>query len=993
MSSITWTAEQQAAINHRRGPLRIIAGAGSGKTATMTEHIARLIRTGVATPEQIVALTFTNAAASELSERIQQTLGDSRIDVWSGTYHAFGGQIVSDGARVLNLPSEPRLLSQVEVWLTVRKILQDGIEIEQLDMANFGGAINNLVAFISRSKDELVMPDAISEYIHTIPKDDAEHAAEMRDYLRVYTAYRDRCLERGAVDYGDQIQLAVHALDNDAGLLAEYRDRYRFFVVDEYQDTNFAQAELVRRLATPGYDLRVVGDPQQSIYRFRGAAVDNIRRFSDEIPGTTDVKLSTNFRSHQAILDVANRLVIDTDMAATLTAHNGASGARPVIAHASAWSDETQWIAETLASHRDAGTTSMAVLVRKRKLPPALARTLERRGIPYQILGGEGIFDLPAVKDALATIRVLSNPADITSAVRVLTSPRCGLNDHTVFALRDHLRSANYLTSLREIVANPPPSIDPAVVEAASSFCDDLGSLVRTAKSQPVDVLTRQVVEMQMPDHPSTELRALDQLVAIAGQFTSNGVDTSLAAFVDYLDALSQMGSSEGVISTAPDEGSVALMTIHGAKGLEFDVVVLAGMNRNDAGSRSDSVAKLFPAQLRHDRDIYPDRHDFEDRDAFLDAVKDVEKRLSDEEERRLYYVAVTRARTHLYLTWAETHPSRTTRVKRFPLIDEIESLLVPTQIPAYPALIDEPPLRTFFSTNSTRLNPADNFSSFVSNWSAWWRGSQAEEEAMTALDDGLARFAAGKQERASQVEQVRRTLADSTFAPLTRNVFSYSQISCYEACPRRYQLQYVLGVPQNPANDWQTQLGSAFHDALHDLHLARQGGTDRNFADLVKRAFGDAQAEFESDATRLAIDGFLQSTDAQAEPIATEQEFYLRLGSGRGAPVIYGLIDRIQKTQDGEIEIVDYKTNRHNKSRAEVLADMQLPIYVLACREAVGLDPKYATMAFVRHNNWVRLNISEIDLTGARLRIDSAIRGIASHQFKCTCGGTQCSI
>jgi putative RecB family exonuclease len=174
---------------------------------------------------------------------------------------------------------------------------------------------------------------------------------------------------------------------------------------------------------------------------------------------------------------------------------------------------------------------------------------------------------------------------------------------------------------------------------------------------------------------------------------------------------------------------------------------------------------------------------------------------------------------------------------------------------------------------------------------------------------------------------------------------------------------------------------------------LARQGGTERNFADLVKRAFGDAQAEFESDATQRAINGFLQSADALAEPIATEQEFYLRLGSGRGAPVIYGLIDRIQKTPDGEIEIVDYKTNRQNKSRDQVLADLQLPIYVLACREAVGLDPRFATMAFVRHNNWIRLDVSELDLTGARLRIDSAIRGISSHQFRCTCGGAQCTV
>lgn len=992
MANPVWTPEQQAAIDHKHGPLRIIAGAGSGKTATMTAHITSLIQSGTAQPEQIVALTFTNAAAAELTERIQQSLGDSQVEVWSGTYHSFGGQIVSDGAITLDMPAEPKLLSEVEVWLTIRKLLQDGLEIEQLDMVNFGAAINGLVSFISRSKDELVTPDAIHAYIESLPEEDAEHAAEMRDRVRVYEAYIAYCHERGVIDFGDQIQLAVKALSENAELLAEYRDRYRFFVVDEYQDTNFAQSELVRLLAAPAHHLRVVGDPQQSIYRFRGAAVDNILRFSREIEGVTDVSLSTNFRSHQQILDVANRVVENAEMATRLSAHQERTGPRPVVAAGTDWSDETQWIAEVLEQHRERGAKSIAVLARKRKLLPGIARALERRGIPAQILGGEGIFDLPAVKDAVAMIRVLCNPADTTSAVRVLTSPRCGLNDHTVYALRNHLRSSNYIQTLQNIVSHPPLDLDPGVVAAVAAFCDELRALVRTAKSQQVDVLTRRVIARQLPDHPADELRALDQLVQIAGQFTGNSIDTSLRAFVDYLDALSQMTSGEARIEAVPEDGSVSLMTIHGAKGLEFDVVVIAGMNRFDAGSTNDSAARMFPPALRHDRDMYPDRADFEDREAYLKGVGKVEGKLAEDEERRLFYVAFTRARDALYLSWTANHPSRTKPTTPFKMLKELDDLVQKVEIPSYPAILDEPPLQTFFSTVSSRLDPSDDFSRFVDDWASYWRGKPQEAEAMRALDEGLAAYQQRKPAQIERIEQVRRTLLDTTYAPVTRSVFSYSQISTYEDCPRRYLLHYLVGVPENPANSSQTQLGSAFHEALQALHIAREHGTTTDFRDLVQRSFDETGGEFEAEATQRAIRGFLNSPDATAIPLATEQEFYLRLGKGRNAPVIRGFIDRIQQTPEGDIEIVDYKTNRQNKSRDQVMADLQLPIYVMACREAVGLEPRYATMAFVRHDNWVRIDVNDMDLTGARLRIESAIRGINAGIFDCTCGGSRCA-
>ncbi|CAN5766753.1 hypothetical protein BH20CHL1_BH20CHL1_08660 [soil metagenome] len=987
-----WTTAQSRAISHQQGPLRIIAGAGSGKTATMTAHIAQLIQSEIAQPDQIVALTFTNAAAGELTERIQGSLNNPQVEVWSGTYHSFGGQIVADGSRKLGLPAQPHLLSTVESWLLVRQILRNEVEIEQRDLRNFPGAVNELRDLVSRCKDELVTPDGVRAYIATIPEDDDEHATEMRDLLKVYECYQEHCRSRGALDFGDQIALAIEALDSDPELLADYRERYRVFIVDEYQDTNYAQAELVKRLAAPDCQLRVVGDPQQSIYRFRGAAVDNIKRFSDEIEDVSDVGLSTNFRSQQRILDIANRIVSGADMAADLRAHNDRTGQLPVIGRADDWADECEWIAQTFAEHHNTGATNLAVLVHKRKLLPALARAFERAGLPYQVLGGQALFEFPAVKDAVAMLRLLQNPADTTSAVRVLTSPRCGLNDRTVFGLRRHLRSANYLTALNEISENPPADLKPEFVQAARAFCADLGSLLGTANSQGVDVLTRMVVQRQRSNGTRQESQALEQLMLIARQFTENGIDTSLTAYIDYLDALSQMNSDEASIDIQQPTDAVALMTIHAAKGLEFDAVALAGMNAYDAGSRANPVSKLIPPPLRHDRDQYPSRDDFVDRDTYLTAIKEVEKRLVTEEERRLFYVAVTRAREHLYLTWSENHPARKIKTKRFPLLDSFADLTQAVELPASQRIGGVPPLRAFFEATNQNLNPEEDCAGFAQTWADYWQGKPEESEAMNALDSGLSSFMSSRLERASQIGLLQRTLTDNSFEPARTGVYSYSQISVYERCPRLYLLHYLVGVPANPANDWQTQLGSAFHDALHALSLAQEAGMEIDLEGLVRRQYGDAQAEFESDATQRAISGFLRHDDAVSRPLMTEREFYLRLGSGRDVPVIRGFIDRVQRRPDGAIEIVDYKTNRVNKSRDEVLQDLQLPIYVLACREALDIEPDYATMAFVRHDNWVRIDVNDMDMSTARQRIDTALTGIRNGQFGCICHGAHCA-
>jgi len=230
-------------------------------------------------------------------------------------------------------------------------------------------------------------------------------------------------------------------------------------------------------------------------------------------------------------------------------------------------------------------------------------------------------------------------------------------------------------------------------------------------------------------------------------------------------------------------------------------------------------------------------------------------------------------------------------------------------------------------------------------------------------------------------------------YQPLPPELYSYSLIETYERCPRLYLHRYVIGIPAPPIESAYTELGRRFHEALHQAHISRDGDPRAAFL----RFFGDepdaSAPEFEGRPSAAATvrRGYLESGDVDAEVLAAEPEFFLKLGRGPDAPILYGLIDRIQRRPSGEVEIVDYKTHRHLKSRDEVLADLQLPIYVIAAREALGYSPTYATMAFVRHATWYRFRVDELDLDGARERIDRAIAGIRAHYFACTCGGEHC--
>lgn len=1000
MAELRWTDEQQRAIDHRAGPLRIIAGAGSGKTATMTEHIVAMIREGYVPADQIVALTFTNAAADELTQRIREALRDPGASVWSGTYHSFGMQIVRDGAAVLGLPANPRLFSPAESWLIIRELLRQGIELEALNVSyGLSRAINDARDFISRCKDELVTPEDVADYIDTIPGEDEVHAAEMRDRWRLYAAYQERCRELGGIDYGDQIALAVQALRMDAGLAADYAARYRVFVVDEYQDTNYAQSVLVEQLARPDYALRIVGDPNQSIYRFRGAAVDNIQRFSEEIPGVADIGLTINFRSHQRILDLANELVGDPDGedSIRLRAFGERDGPRPVIAEARDFSDETAWIAQTLKAHVDqtpAGEEppSLSVLVRKRKLLPGIARALDEAGLPYQVYGDRTIFDSEAVQDVIATLEILATPRNQLALVRVLSCPRYGLNHRAIHQLKPLLHERRLLASLGTLVDAPPADLDAAIVAVLKRLRDDLRQILHTTSGLPLEALVREIRNLHAGNLGSFDIEALHQLEQIAGRFAENIIDRSADAFVDYLRAIEELSAEEAEVNSDVEEGAIALLTVHGAKGLEFDVVIIAGANARDFGGQKASLP-VVPPPLLHNAHVYPERSAFADREEYEAAVKQIESKLDADEERRLFYVALTRAREHLYFSWAKRHPSRVKETAIYPLLAEVKHLAARVELPPHEAASQATPILDFFRETGAALDPRDDFAGFAEAWREYWQGRPGGQAALAALEEGLARFEAGRNERDQVAARLRDARRARQYQPLPPALYSYSLIDTYERCPRLYLHRYVIGIPAPPVESAFTELGRRFHEALHQAHISKDSDPRAAFL----RFFGDVPdvgaPEFggRQSAASLVRQGYLESGDVDAEVLAAEPEFFLKLGSGPDAPLLYGLIDRIQRRSTGEVEIVDYKTHRHCKSREEVAADLQLPIYVMAAREALGYSPAYATMAFVRHGTWHRFRVDEFDLAGALDTLARAIAGITARHFACTCGGKHC--
>lgn len=628
--------EQQQAVQHTEGPLLILAGAGSGKTKVLTVRIAHLLAQGV-NPYEILAITFTNKAAKEMKSRVEGLVGDVANRIWLSTFHSFCAKFLRfelDNFLVYN--------SNFTIYDTSdsQAVIKAALKALNLDDKYY--PVGAMIAAISDAKNKLLFA--------------SDFRKQARDFYQqkvadVYEYYERELRKNNALDFDDLLLVAVKLLQSNEALLDKYSKRFRYVMIDEYQDTNHAQYLLAKLLASHWKNIAVVGDADQSIYAWRGADIQNILDFEKDYPNCTSIKLEQNYRSTKIILDAANAVIENNEGRPKKNLWTDKTeGAK--IQHFTAQSEheEAAFIGDTIAKKHDIHGVpygDMAILYRTNAQSRVLEEALIKRALPYIMVGGTKFYDRKEIKDVLAYLRVLYNPFDDLSLLRIINVPKRSIGATTVAKLQDYARANGTSLFMTLTQLHLVDSIKGKTKEKLEEFGILIFTLVAEMEDRTVlDILesildrTGYLAQLEESTDPQDQARAenIGELLSVAKDFQ----DTNPSGTVE--DFLEQVALVNDVDSFEQEESKVTLMTLHAAKGLEFPIVFLGGLEEG-----------LFP----HSRTLM--------------NPEEVE------EERRLAYVGITRAEKELYISNATTRTvfGRTSSYLPSRFIDEIPEELV----------------------------------------------------------------------------------------------------------------------------------------------------------------------------------------------------------------------------------------------------------------------------------------------------------------------------
>ena len=605
---------QREAVLHHDGPILVLAGAGSGKTRVLTTRIARLIDVHGVDPSEILAVTFTNKAAGEMRDRVERLLGRSTRGMWIGTFHAIGARMLRAAARLVERTPSFTIYDQDDSLSVIKRLM----ERHRVSPKQY--APRAIQSAISDAKNALVGPAefeslAMDPFARTV----APIYHELGDALRL----------ANAVDFDDLLVLPVRLLRENPSQLASYRDRFRYILVDEYQDTNRAQYQFVRLLAGDAGNVLVVGDDDQSIYGWRGADIRNILDFTKDFPSAVIVRLEENYRSAPPILDVANAVIRTNTgrMGKTLRATRS-GGERVTTLRALDERDEADWIVEELSTRRSNMNLELrdfAVLYRTNAQSRALEESLRRRAIQYRLVGAVRFYDRREIRDLMSYLKLIANPDDDEAFRRAVAVPKRGLGETTLEMLAEAARRERlsmFAAAAREKLLE---GLRPAARLALSQFVALIERFRVSAQEAAVDELLREILEaIKYLDYLKAEgpesaerIENVDELITGAAELVSDELgEVGLRPLDHFLQRATLIADVDGLDASAD---AVTLMTLHNAKGLEFPVVFVSGLEDG-----------LFPLARAYDEPAQL------------------------EEERRLFYVGITRAERKLYLTHAE---------------------------------------------------------------------------------------------------------------------------------------------------------------------------------------------------------------------------------------------------------------------------------------------------------------------------------------------------
>jgi DNA helicase-2/ATP-dependent DNA helicase PcrA len=946
------TARQRKAVTHGEGPLLIVAGAGTGKTTVITRRIAWLIAEKRARPSEILALTFTDRAALEMTERVDRLVPYGYTDTVISTFHAFGDRLLREHALEAGLSDRSTVMSRAEQVIFLREHLFELPLDRYRPLGDPTRFLHALVTLISRARDEDVQPGEygaaarhLAEQAAESPFDEAlaEEAAQQAELAALYAAYQVLMRANDRLDFGDQVSLALAVLrDHPAALEAERR-RFKYILVDEFQDTNYAQFELVKLLAgSPRANVTVVGDDDQSIYRFRGAALSNILGFRAAFPKAASVVLNDNFRSRQPILDAAYRLIqhnnpdrlearegLDKQLVARSKFARPQPADGPIALTAyEAGSDEADAVAERIAASLRAGRSAgdHAILVRTNRDAEPFLRALNMARVPWRFSGTAGLYHQPEVRLLLSFLRAVHDPADsvacydlatseifnlpagdVTLALNAATRRRTPLEAALRLAMEDGV--GPFGGRPRETVKRLLASLDQHRAMSTERGAGELlyhfvtssgwlGRLAREAREAGDERLANVARFFEIVRRQAALLR-----------------DDRLPFLVEQLDTLIEAGDDPSTADVEPDTGeAVHVLTYHKAKGLEFPIVHMVGLVDDRFPTRSRGDLLPLPAEL------------------VREPLPDGDHHLA--EERRLFYVGMTRAREELHLSWARDYGNRVAR-RMSPYL--LEALDLPPATPAE-----------------------------IARTSAVERLARNQRAAAPATPRGA-----------------RPAIGDRQLN------LSYGQISDYLDCPTRYRYAHVIRIP-TPASH-QMAYGRALHAAVQAYHrrqLAGQPATREELHAELDAAWESVgfltrqHEEARKQAAHEALDRFWEDQQADpARPVAVEQEFSVLLGRDR----VRGRYDRVDRDEDGRVVITDYKSaDVRDPSTAGRRAreSLQLSIYALAYEAQHGRPPDELALHFLESGIVGRATPTPKRLAKATEQVTTVSEGIRAGDF-----------
>lgn len=936
----------------------IVAGAGTGKTTVITRRIAWLIEQKIAKPDQILALTFTDKAAGEMEERVDRLLPYGYVELSISTFHAFCEKILRQYGAEIGLSRDFRLASELDAWLLARRHLDQFSLDYYRPLGNPTKYLRGLLTHFSRAKDSGITPDLYLAFADGRRADlDAAHAddsatsevARVTELAGAYHTYQKILHENDMLDFGDLLLFALKLLRERPRVLSEIRRRFTHVLVDEFQDTNLVQYEIVKLIAAPANNLTVVGDDDQSIYKFRGASLANILQFQEDYPLAERVVLTDNYRSVQTILDHAhrfiqannpNRLEARGALDKRLVSHREDVGMVGHL-HLPTLDEETDAVAREIValkeSNPDASWNEFAILTRSNDAAVPFLAALERHGVPYQFMALRGLYTKPVILDLMAYLRAIGTPHDSPALYRVLSHPMQHIPANAVAELTQFANRKG--KSLYEACAMS--STHHFLHESVSSV---VGSLVARFELFRTAAASRKVSELfisvahdagfveylnHLPEREKIEsFRYLEQFLERLKRFEAVHEHPVLQNFLEEFRHERDAGE-EGSLQFDPDAGPemVRVMTVHASKGLEFRFAFIVSM-----------IDQRFPTTERAEAIPLPD--------GLVTSGKDQDS--SDdwhlEEERRLFYVAITRAKERVYFTSADDYGgTRKRKISRF--LMELG----------------------FEKPEGKNVQSADPFA--------------AQDEPLAAFEDNQIVLHLPKQ-------------------------FSFTQLSAFRTCPLQYKYAHILKIPV--FGKWTFSFGKTMHNALHkffQLWIERTGMRQESlFAappaevkpndlpvsiDELLTAFAESWQDdwFQDDVQReqyrtkgreqlRAFYAYLK--EHPASPAYLEQDFTLKIGDA----VVKGRIDRIDFV-DGGVEIVDYKTGTPKKDgKLEIEDKEQLLLYQLAARDILKLQPVRLTYHYLEDNSRVSFIGKEDDLFDLQEKICDRVQAIRSSSF-----------